>query len=335
MILRNVSEKIFAGEQLGLEDGIGVMSVIANGEFVSSQLAALLGMLRVPGILTPDFIRGVRQVALERAIQVQLEAETFIDVCGTGGDGKDTFNISTGSAFVIAACGVKVVKHGNYAVSSKCGSSNVLEALGYKFPETSDAARREFEKSGLTFLHAPFFHPAFKAVGALRKEIAFKTFFNLLGPLVNPALPTHQLIGVSTYSLQRFIKQVLEKGPLEFALVHSLDGYDEISLTGNFKIMGSHHEELVDPRDWGCANLLTAKDLAGGESAADNAKILTAVFSGEGTLAQIETLSFNAAAGLRLMIPGLSWPEALERSRQAIVSGGALTVLKNLLQNNR
>ena len=329
MQLKTILDQIIAGQKLDLHSGVSFVEKVASADFLNMQMAALLGLLR-GSILSPEFLVGVRSAALAHAVPLKLDCDTCIDVCGTGGDQKDTFNISTSTALVLAACGYQVVKHGNYSVSSRCGSSNVLEALGYQFPQTAEAAQKEFARHGITFLHAPFFHPIFKNVAPVRKELGVRTIFNLLGPLVNPARPKFQLIGVSDFSLQRFLNSVLEQTEVHYSLVHSLDGYDEISLTDRFKIFSVHGQELVDPRELGLAKL-EPKAIQGGQDSQENAEIIKTIMSGAGTEAQVAAVCSNVAAALRLFDPKLSWCDGVLQAKEAIHSGATLILLKKLL----
>ena len=214
---------------------------------------------------------------LELCIPVDLEGYNPIDVCGTGGDGKNTFNISTVSSFIVAGSGVNVAKHGNYGVSSVSGSSNVLEFFGISFSSDVDQLKRSMDESGICFMHAPFFHPAMKNVGPIRKELGVKTFFNMLGPMVNPATPPNQLVGVFSLELARLYGYLYQNTSKNFSIVHSLDGYDEISLTSDFKLISNRFEELVSPNQLGLS-LLRQEDLHGGETVEDSAKIFEQIF---------------------------------------------------------
>lgn len=331
MQLKTILEQILNGQKLDQQSGLDLVEIVAAGNFSNIQMAALLGLLR-DSVLSPEFLAGARSAALRHAIQVELDCDTCIDVCGTGGDNKDTFNISTTTALVLAACGCRVAKHGNYSVSSSCGSSNVLEALGYKFPQTAAAAKAEFFRNGITFLHAPLFHPIFKNVAPVRKELGLRTIFNLLGPLVNPARPKFQLIGVSDFRLQRFLNSVLEQTELHYSLVHSLDGYDEISLTDCFKIFSIHGQELVEPRQLGLIKV-AAKAIEGGQTPLENAEIIKTIISGQGSESQMAVVCSNVAAALRLMNPKLSWEDGVLQAKEAILSGASYSLLKKILSN--
>jgi anthranilate phosphoribosyltransferase len=256
--------------------------------------------------------------------------EPVMDVCGTGGDGKNTFNISTLSSFVVAAAGQPVAKHGNYGVSSACGSSNVLEYFGYKFTRDVNELKRSIDRANICFMHAPLFHPAMKNVASIRKELGMKTFFNMLGPMVNPALPKKQLVGVFSLELLRQYGYLYQNTDKEFVVLHALDGYDEISLTGSFKYFFNGGEQIAEPSDFGL-NQVRQEDLRGGNTMEESAKIFMNVLEGKGTSQQNLVVIANAGMALFCANQDDGYEKALIKARESLESGKALTSFKKLL----
>src|SRR5210317_386114 len=234
--MKAILNRLIQHQQLSKEEARQMIINIAEGQYNTSQIASFLTVYMIRSISLEE-LEGFREALLELCIAIDLSEFNAIDLCGTGGDNKDTFNISTLSAFVTAGAGVNVTKHGNYGVSSSCGSSNVLEYLGIKFSNNFDFLRKSIEKCGICILHAPLFHPAMKHVAPIRKELGLKTFFNILGPLVNPSFPKNQIVGVYSLELARLYSYLFQKTKKNYAIIHSLDGYDEISLTGATKII--------------------------------------------------------------------------------------------------
>jgi anthranilate phosphoribosyltransferase len=273
---------------------------------------------------------GYRDLLLELCIPVELDTDA-IDVCGTGGDSKNTFNISTLAAVVTAACGVPVAKHGNYGVSSVSGSSNVLEVLGYKFTNHVDTLKKQLDKFNICFMHAPLFHPALKSVAPVRKEMGVKTFFNMLGPLVNPARTSHKLVGVYNLELARVYHYLLQQEKNSYRIVHSLDGYDEISCTGDFKVYAPGSEQIVNPADLNLP-LLHEADLFGGTTIEEAAKIFSAVLSGKGTKQQTQAVSVNAGYAIHCH-SGKSLQDCISEAESCMLSGRAEKLFTNLINN--
>jgi anthranilate phosphoribosyltransferase len=272
--------------------------------------------------INTDELHGFQNALLELAIPFQLEGKDAIDVCGTGGDGKNSFNISTLSAFVIAGAGYKVVKHGNYGVSSFCGSSNVLESLGAKFTNDSDILNKQLENSNICFLHAPLFHPAMKAVAPIRRALGVRTFFNMLGPLVNPARPNRQLTGVFSLELARHYNAVQSKNERNYTVVHSLDGYDEVSLTSPVKYFNNLGEGTLMPEELGC-DFLTPEEIHGGDTIDDSAAIFKNLLEGTATDAQTRVVASNAAMGIRCFDFDKDLDECFSEAMESIQSGRA------------
>jgi anthranilate phosphoribosyltransferase len=281
--------------------------------------------------ITGEELQGFRDAMLELCVPVSFDAPVM-DVCGTGGDGKNTFNISTLSSFVVAAAGQPVAKHGNYGVSSACGSSNLLEYFGYKFTNDVDELKRCLERSNICFMHAPLFHPAMKNVAPIRKELGVKTFFNMLGPMVNPAFPKRQLVGVFSLELARQYGYLYQDSDKDFVILHSLDGYDEVSLTSAFKYFYNEGECVAEPGDLGLPRL-KYEDLSGGETVEDSAKIFMQVLEGKGTTAQNAAVIANAGMALFTGHQHQGLPAALDRAREALASGKALQSFKKMLDN--
>lgn len=303
---------------------------IADGQYNTSQIASFLTVYMMRSISLEE-LEGFRSALLELCIAIDLSEFDTIDLCGTGGDGKDTFNISTLSSFVTAGAGVKVTKHGNYGVSSGCGSSNVLEALGIKFSNDQDFLKRCVDQAGICILHAPLFHPAMKNVAPVRRELGVKTFFNMLGPLVNPAFPKNQLTGVFNLELARLYHYLFQKTDTNFTILYALDGYDEISLTGPTKAFSKNSEGILTPQDFGVLPL-EASQIAGGDNVESSAKIFMNVIQNKGTQAQQEVVCANAGMAIATALD-LSPIEGFGKAKESLLSGKAfeaLTQLQNL-----
>ncbi len=329
--MKAILNKLFKHQSLDKQEAKEVLSNLASGKYNHSQMAAFLTVYLMRSI-TVDELEGFRDAMLELCIRVPLDDFDTIDLCGTGGDGKDTFNISTLSSFVAAGAGLNVTKHGNYGVSSRCGSSNLLEHFGCQFGNNLDTIKKSIDEAGICFLHAPMFHPAMKNVGPVRKELGVKTFFNMLGPMVNPAFPRNQLVGVFSLELARLYGYLYQKGAANFAIVHALDGFDEVSLTGNFKMVSRHAERVLGPSALNLSKVALA-DLSGGETIEDSAKIFTDVLEGKGTKAQKEVVMANA--GLALAVAkSIDITEGVAEARESIESGRALQSFKKFIEIN-
>ncbi|QOI97825.1 MAG: anthranilate phosphoribosyltransferase [Flammeovirgaceae bacterium] len=312
-------------ERLTAYDARQVLMELASGKYNASQLAAFLTVYMMRPI-TLDELRGFRDAMLELCVPVTLD-KPVMDVCGTGGDGKNTFNISTLSAFVVAAAGQPVAKHGNYGVSSPCGSSNVLEYFGYRFTGDADTLKRSLDKANICFMHAPLFHPAMKSVARVRRELGVKTFFNMLGPMVNPAFPQKQFIGVFSLELARQYAYLYQQTDKQFMVVHSTDGYDEISLTGNFKYFNNSGEGLVAPSDLGFIPV-EASAISGGATVEESAAIFLNVLKNQATPQQLAVVIANAAIALNCANPKVAIEDALFKAREALESGKAYQVFQ-------
>lgn len=331
--MKEILNHLFEHKTLSNAEAKQVLTEIASEKYNPSQVVAFMTAYCMRSI-TVEELEGFRDALLEMCVPVDLQTGPTIDVCGTGGDGKDTFNISTLSTFVVAGAGYHVAKHGNYGVSSGCGSSNVMEALGYRFHNDRDQLKRDMDTAGVCFLHAPLFNPAMKAVAVLRKELAVKTFFNMLGPMVNPARPSHQFVGVFSLELARLYNYLYQKTDKRFIIVHGLEVYDEISLTGPFKIYASDQERIVQVKELGF-DVLKLEDIAAGESIAASAKIFTTVLEQTATAAQMSVVLANAAMAIQCLEPTLSYEECKDKATVALYSGKALQSFKNLLNTQK
>lgn len=301
---------------------------LTYGKYNPSQTASFITVYMMRNI-TVDELQGFRDAMLEECIPARFDAPVM-DLCGTGGDGKNTFNISTLSSFVVAAAGQPVAKHGNYGVSSACGSSNVLEYFGYKFTNNMDSLRRSLDQANICFMHAPLFHPALKNVAPIRKELGVKTFFNMLGPMINPAFPARQLVGVFSLELARKYGYIYQNTEKAFVILHALDGYDEVSLTGDFKYFYNGGEQLATPDDLDLPTLTDA-DIAGGETVEESASVFLSILEGKGTTAQNAAVIANAGMALYCADQVSGLPTALNRAKETLESGKALLAFKKLL----
>lgn len=330
--MKNLLYKMFEHKNLSREEARDVLLNIADGRYNDAQLAAFMTVFLMRSI-TLDELTGFRDALLERRRPVDMSDIKAIDIVGTGGDGKNTFNISTATCFVVAGSGRKVVKHGNYGASSVSGASNVLEHHGVKFSADTDILRRSLEESGVSYLHAPFFSPALKSVAPVRKALAVRNFFNMLGPLVNPTLPKYQLLGVYNLKLMRLYNYIAQNEGINCTIVHSLDGYDEISLTSPFKVVGPGEERVFEAADLNLPQA-TEADLWGGETVADAAKIFDSVLAGKATAPQENCVVANAAFAIRTLEPEIALNRALEEARESIRSGHAAQAFKKFVEIN-
>ncbi|MBO9584042.1 MAG: anthranilate phosphoribosyltransferase [Flavobacterium sp.] len=325
--MKTILNKLINHEVLTKEEAKNVLINISSGQYNPSQISAFLTVFMMRSI-TIDELSGFREALLDLCIRVDLSAYNTIDLCGTGGDGKDTFNISTLASFVSAGAGIKVTKHGNYGVSSISGSSNVMEKMGIKFSNDPSFLEKCIDQAGICVLHAPLFHPAMKNVGPIRKELAVKTFFNMLGPMVNPAFPQNQLVGVFNLELARMYAYLYQNTDTNFTILHSLDGYDEISLTGPTKTISNHMEGMLNPEDFG-VRLLTQTEIEGGKTIEESAEIFTNIISGKGNEAQNNVVCANAAMAIST-VTKCSPKEGFEQAKDSLLSGKGLKALQKL-----
>jgi anthranilate phosphoribosyltransferase len=328
--MKDILNHLIAHKTLSQQQAKEVLKNLATGTYPSSQVAAFMTVFLMRSI-TVEELRGFREAMLELCVPIDLSEYDAMDLCGTGGDGKDTFNISTLSSFIVAGAGQPVAKHGNTGVSSICGSSNLLTHFGYEFSGDTDQLRRSLDQVGLCFLHAPLFHPAMKSVAPIRKELGVKTFFNMLGPMVNPSFPRKQLVGVFSLELARLYAYLYQETEGRFAILHALDGYDEISLTGPFKMITNGGEKLYHPQALGLEQL-SPESILGGATIAESARIFEQVLRGAGTVAQNQVVIANAAAALVTAREGLGFAEAIDLAKETLLSGKALRVFMGLIQ---
>jgi anthranilate phosphoribosyltransferase len=326
--MKQILNELIEHRSLTKETARQVLMDLTSGRFNLSQTTAFMTIYMMRSI-TVDELQGFRDAMLELCIPAKFDAPVM-DLCGTGGDGKNSFNISTLSSFVVAAAGQPVAKHGNYGVSSACGSSNLLEHFGYRFTNDMDELRRSLGRANICFMHAPLFHPAMKNVAPIRKELGVKTFFNMLGPMVNPAFPTRQLVGVFSLELARQYGYLYQNMKKDFVIVHSIDGYDEISLTGPFKYYYNRGECLAEPVDIGLPKV-SAEDLYGGETIEESARIFLNVLEGNGTVAQNSAVIANAGMALFAGHQQEGISAAFDKAKEALVSGKALEAFRKLL----
>ncbi|WP_166922068.1 anthranilate phosphoribosyltransferase [Flavobacterium poyangense] len=325
--MKNILNKLINHEVLSKEEAKDVLINISSGAYNPSQISAFLTVFMMRSI-TIEELSGFREALLELCIRVDLSAYNAIDLCGTGGDGKDTFNISTLASFVAAGAGIKVAKHGNYGVSSISGSSNVMEKMGIKFSSDPGFLEKCMDQAGICVLHAPLFHPAMKNVGPIRKELAVKTFFNMLGPMVNPSFPKNQLVGVFNLELARMYAYLYQNTDVNFTILHSLDGYDEISLTGPTKIITSDMEGMLKPEDFK-VRLLSQREIEGGRTIEESADMFTNIISGKGSEAQNNVVCANAAMAIAT-VTKCSAKEGFTLAKESLFSGKGLKALKKL-----
>ncbi len=325
--MKAILNRLINHEKLSKEESRQMIINIADGQYTSSQIASFLTVYLMRSI-SLDELEGFRSALLELCLLINIDEYNTIDLCGTGGDGKDTFNISTLSSFVVAGAGIKVTKHGNYGVSSTCGSSNVLEALGVKFSNEKDFLKRCLDQAGICILHAPLFHPAMKNVAPVRRELGVKTFFNMLGPLVNPVKPKNQLTGVFNLELARLYYYLFQKTDTNFTILYGLDGYDEISLTGPTKAFGKNSESLLMPHDFGVDPVLQ-NAISGGENVDHSTKIFINIIQNKGTIAQQNVVCANAGMAIATAL-NLSPLEGFEKAKETLLSGKAYDVLSKL-----
>lgn len=328
--MREILNHLFEHRTLNRQEAEKVLTNIAKGSYSESEIAAFITVYLMRSI-TVDELSGFRDALLNLCVRVDLSDFDTIDVCGTGGDGKDTFNISTLTTFVLAGAGIRVAKHGNYGVTSGCGSSNILEHFGYKFSTDQDKLKKEIDLTGVCFLHAPLFNPAMKNVAPVRGSLKVKTFFNMLGPLVNPSFPRKQLIGVYSLELARLYNYLYQQSSMQYIIVFSLDGYDEISLTSEFKYILNGVEQIISPEMLNYQRTLQS-DLTGGRTVQEAADLFIRVLKGEGTPTQITVVTANAQMALKCYYPSKSFEECREVAEESLFSGKAYKSLKRLIE---
>ena len=325
--MKELLNRLINHETISKEEAKQALFNISNGEYNESQIAAFLTVYMMRSVTIAE-LEGFRDALLELCVAIDLSAYNPIDLCGTGGDGKNTFNISTTASFVTAGAGVHVAKHGNYGVSSVSGSSNAMEHLGIRFSNNADFLEKCIDKAGICVLHAPLFHPAMKKVAPIRKSLAVKTFFNMLGPMVNPAFPKNQLVGVFNLELARMYGYLYQNTDKNFSILYALDGYDEISLTSDTKIISNQTESMLKPSDFGVRKL-EQKEIYGGGSIENSAMILVNILRGNGTEAQENVVCANAGMAIAT-VKNCTPQEGFHAAKESIKSGKALQTLKKL-----
>ncbi|AOW21729.1 anthranilate phosphoribosyltransferase [Urechidicola croceus] len=326
--MKAILNDLYQHKRLSKAEAKEILYNIAADKYNDAHLASFMTVFMMRPI-TVDELSGFREALKELAVKVDLSEYNTIDIVGTGGDGKDTFNISTMTSFIVAGTGQKVAKHGNYSVSSQSGSSDMLESFGYEFTNDEATLKSHLEKANICFLHAPKFHPAMKAVGPTRKALALKTFFNILGPLVNPSSPQNQLLGTFNMEVARLYNYILQEEGSNYGIVHALDGYDEISLTGAFKLFTKSGEQLITPESLG-QKTLQQSDIFGGSSVADAAKIFKSIIEGQGTDAQNNVVLTNAAFALKIVDVNKSFEQAFEEAKDSLFGLKAKASLEKL-----
>ena len=326
--MKKILEKLFDHNYLEYEESKKVLKEISSKKYNYSQVASFLTVFKMRNPSVQE-IEGFRDALLDLCVKIDLSSDfETIDLCGTGGDGKNTFNISTISSFVVAGAGYKVTKHGNYGVSSSCGSSDVLQQLGIKLSNDNVYLKKCLDKGNFCYLHAPLFHPAMKNVAGVRKELEFKTFFNILGPLVNPLQPKNQLCGVYNLEISRLYGYVFENSKKNYSILYSLDGYDEISLTSDFMKI-SRNDSTINSPDYFGFNKINPDEIKGGESIKDSASIFTKILENKATKSQTDVVLANSAIAIQT-ITNKTIDECLSIARQSIDSGSALNCLKRI-----
>ncbi len=325
--MKDILNRLINNELLSKEEAKSVLVNISNGIYNPSQIAAFLTVYMMRSISIEE-LSGFREALQELCVRIDLSEYNTIDLVGTGGDGKDTFNISTLASFLTAGAGVKVTKHGNYGVSSITGSSNVMETLGVKFSNDSDFLRKCVDQAGICILHAPLFHPAMKNVGPIRRELGVRTIFNILGPMINPSFPKNQLLGVFNLELARMYGYLYQNTDSNFTIVHALDGYDEISLTGPTKFITQSNEGMLNPENFG-VNLIQQSEIEGGKTVEESAQMFMNIISGKGTEAQNNVVCANAGMAIAT-VTGCTPLEGFEKAKESLLSGKGLTALKKL-----
>lgn len=327
--MKKILNQLFEHKTLSRATAKEVLHNISKKMYSDAEVAAFITVYLMRSI-SIDELQGFCDALLELCVPVQLDGYDTIDIVGTGGDGKNTFNISTLSCFIVAGAGVKVAKHGNYGASSISGSSNVMEQLGYTFKNDTSVLKKELDIANICFLHAPLFHPALKQVGPIRKSLGVRTFFNMLGPMVNPAKPRFQLVGVYNLEMARMYNYLLQQGNTEFAIVHSLDGYDEISLTADIKVINKSGEKIYSAEDLGKRSV-SPDDIHGGNTVEDAARIFLTILKGKGSWAQNAVVLANAAMALHCTGQYKSYEVCYQLAVESLESGKAYQSLQKLI----
>jgi anthranilate phosphoribosyltransferase len=327
--MKAILQKLTENKTLSQEEAKIILQDITRDKYNTAQVTAFLTVFMMRSI-TPEELAGFRDALLELCVHIDLSGYNTIDLCGTGGDGKHTFNISTLSSLVVAGAGYHVAKHGNYAVSSASGSSSVMEYFGYKFTNDQDTLSKMMERCGMVYLHAPIFHPAMKAVGPIRRDLGMKTFFNMLGPILNPTHIKNQIVGVYNLETMRLYSYLYQNSDKNYCIVYSMDGYDEISLTSEFKMITNTENMIMTPEQLGFSRL-KPEELYGGSSVEEAAGIFKSVLDGKGTAGQNSAVFANAGMAIKTICPQKNIEDCIEEAKSSLLSGKAKKVLEKLV----
>jgi len=327
--MKKILQYLFEHKTLPYEQAKEILINISKGMYNETEVTAFVTVFLMRSI-TIEELQGFRDALLELCVKVDLNGHNTIDIVGTGGDGKNTFNISTLACFIVAGTGQKVAKHGNYGATSTSGASNVMEQLGYKFKTESSRLTTEIEEANICFMHAPLFHPALKTVAPIRKNIGLRTFFNMLGPMVNPASPAYQLVGVYNLEMARIYNYLLQQTGKPFTIIHNLDGYDEISLTNDTKVITKEGDKIKTPVELG-KRFVQPADITGGNSAEEAASIFKKIITGDGTWAQNAVVLANAAMALHCTGNYANYDDAYAAAVESLDSGNAYNTLQKLI----
>ena len=328
--MKKILQYLFEYKSLSREKAYEVLVNMANGQYNDSEITAFITVYLMRSI-TIDELNGFRDALLHLCVKTDLGTNDLVDIVGTGGDGKNSFNISTLACFVVAGAGQKVAKHGNYGASTISGASNVMEALGYRFKQDANALKKEIDEAGICFMHAPLFHPALKVVGPIRKQLGVRTFFNMLGPMVNPANPDYQLVGVYNLEMARIYNYLLQQTGKSYTIIHSLDGYDEISLTSDTKVITNRGEAVYSPLDLG-KKMVLPEAIHGGNTIEESAAIFLRVLKGEGSWSQNAVVMANAAMALNSTGKFENYDAAYQAAVKSLETGAAYQCFAKLIQ---
>ena len=328
--MKNLLKDLYNHKIMSKEESKAALISLTDGSANSSQISSFLTVFLLRDI-TSEELDGFREAMIELSIDVDIDGDELIDLCGTGGDGKDTFNISTISSFVVAGSGIKVAKHGNYGVSSSCGSSNIISHLGHEFSNDISSLKYSLDKSNICFLHAPLFHPSLKNISPVRIELGVKTFFNMLGPMVNPIQPKSQLVGVFNSNIFRLYSHIYSKTNKSYCIVHSIDGYDEVSLTGSFKLFSNNQDLMLEPKDLGF-NVIDSVKLSGGKNIKESSKIFLDILKNKGTSEQVDAVLDNSGLAIYCAKKLNSIKDGIEIARESLESGKAYNCLKLFIE---
>jgi anthranilate phosphoribosyltransferase len=327
--MKKILNHLFENKTFSRSESQKILTSIALGEFNSSQIAAFITAFGMRNITVAE-LQGFRDAMLDLCLKVDFSDYELVDLCGTGGDGKDTFNISTLASFVVAGAGYKVAKHGNYGVSSGCGSSNVMEYLGYQFSNNQDTLKRSLDSAGICFIHAPLFNPAMKTVAPIRKELGVKTFFNMLGPMVNPAQPKNQIVGVFSLELARLYAYLYQDTDKNYTILHAVDGFDEVSLTCDFKTFSKSGEALRTISSLGFEKI-SEEEIKGGDTVESSANIFLQVLNGTATTAQQNVVLCNAALAINTIDDTKTFGDCFYEAEESLMNKKALNSFKTLV----